>query len=107
MIVEKVVLHMFASFYTTATPPTFTTGLNWPPLECLLPVVNAVPLNTHSQCELGTLRTLATGSDCSKGGVQWISFKIGDDWGPLERSLPVVTVLRGDFQMYNQLLLLR
>ena len=68
MIVEKVVLHMFASFYTTVTPPTFTTGLNWPPLECLLPVVNAVPLNTHSQCELGTLRTLATGSDCSKGG---------------------------------------
>ena len=44
----------------------------------------------------GALRTLATGSDCSKGrGFQWISFKIGDDWGPLERSLPVVTVLRG------------
>ena len=96
MIVEKVVLHMFASFCTTVTPPTFTTGLNWPPLECLLPAVNAVPLNTHSQCELGALRTLATGSDCSKGGgFQWISFKIGDDWGPLERSLPVVTVLRG------------
>ena len=105
MIVEKVVLHMFASLYTTVTPPIYC--LNWPPLGCLLPVVNAVPLNTHSQCELGTLRTLATGSDCSKGGVQWISFKIGDDWGPLERSLPVVTVLRGDFQMYNQLLLLR
>ena len=29
MIVEKVVLYIFASFYTTVTPPTFTTGLNW------------------------------------------------------------------------------
>ena len=29
MIVEKVVLYIFASFYTRVTPPTFTTGLNW------------------------------------------------------------------------------
>ena len=29
MIVEQVVLYIFASFYTTVTPPTFTTGLNW------------------------------------------------------------------------------
>ena len=28
-------------------------------------------------------------------GFQWISFKLGDVRGPLERSLPVVTVLRG------------
>ena len=30
-----------------------------------------------------------------RGGFQSISFKIGDVRGPLERSLPVVTVLRG------------
>ena len=29
MIVEKVVLHIIASFYSTVTPPTCTTGLNW------------------------------------------------------------------------------
>ena len=74
MIVEKVVLHMFASFYTMVTPPT---GLNWPPLECLLPVMNAVPWNAHSQCEVGTLGTLATGSDCSKG---WISMDFCQNW---------------------------
>ena len=44
---------------------------------------------------LGLLRTLATGSEL---GFQWISLNFGDDWGSLERSLPVVTVLRGGRQ---------
>ena len=29
MIVEKVVLYIFASFDPTVTPPKFTTGLSW------------------------------------------------------------------------------
>ena len=68
MIVEKVVLHMFASLYTTVTPPIYWSELATLKMFATGTVVNAVPLNTHSQCELGTLRTLATGSDCSKGG---------------------------------------
>ena len=51
MIVEKVVLYIFASFDPTVTPPKFTTGMS-----CLLRT-----LDTGS--ELGTLRLLATGSE--------------------------------------------
>ena len=51
MIVEKVVLHIFASFDPKVTPPKFTTGMS-----CLLRT-----LATGS--ELGTLRLLATGSE--------------------------------------------
>ena len=40
MIVEKVVLHMFASLYTTVTPPIYWS-------------------------ELATLRMFVTGSSCS------------------------------------------
>ena len=66
MIVEKVVLYICIFLDTTVTPPTFTTGLNWAPLE-------------H-------LRTLASGSELGplKHALRIVN------WESLERSLPVV-----------------
>ena len=57
MIVEKVVLYIFASFDPTVTPPTkihywselaplerSLPVVNWEPLDCSLPVANWEPL---------------------------------------------------------------